>query len=260
MPKLQSPVQQKSLAKQIQRYRQQGSETFNRLGTDEYFNVVVDLCSHDQTVEIEERDILERSYEDYLEGSESVIVKGRLRVNVDFWGKHWLLSSLSSALLRMVIRYRFYYTPTPVILRNNKSALQNSDFVLSAITELLKVGSVVEWVFPLVVVNPLSVSIQPNGKKRLILDLRHVKFLLSRSLRLSLKMRNRSSPVFDSQALRLGVLGLISNRVIIILRFLNPINNFWVMRGFLRPLLSISNLRFYRFGLSVSPYIFFPKL
>ena len=29
------------------------SETFNRHGTDEYFNVVVDLCSHDQTVGIE---------------------------------------------------------------------------------------------------------------------------------------------------------------------------------------------------------------
>ena len=82
------------------------SETFNRLGTDEYFNVVVDLCSYDQTVAIEERDLLERSYEDYLEGSESVIVKSRLRVNVDF-GKALVLPSLSSALLRKVIRYRF---------------------------------------------------------------------------------------------------------------------------------------------------------
>ena len=42
------------------------SETFNRLGTAEYFNVVVDLCSHDQTVGIEERDLLERSYENYF--------------------------------------------------------------------------------------------------------------------------------------------------------------------------------------------------
>ena len=42
------------------------SETINRLGTDKYFNVVVDLCSHDQTVGVEERDLLERSYKDYL--------------------------------------------------------------------------------------------------------------------------------------------------------------------------------------------------
>ena len=34
---------------------------------------------------------------------------------------------------------------------------------------------------PPVVVNPLSVSIQPNGKKRLILDLRHVNFFVKKS-------------------------------------------------------------------------------
>ena len=150
------------------------SETFNRLGTDEYFNVVVDLCSHDQTVEIEERDSLERSYEDYLEGSESVIVKGRLRVNVDFWESIGA-SQFILSVMKEGYKIPFYYTPTSVIL-HNKSALQNSDFVLSTITELLKIGSVVECPFPPVAVNPLSVSIQPNGKKRLILDLRHVNF------------------------------------------------------------------------------------
>ncbi|CAH3026620.1 unnamed protein product, partial [Porites evermanni] len=57
----------------------------------------------------------------------------------------------------------------------------NADFVLGAITELLKVGSVVQCPCPPVVVNPLSVSIQPNGKKRLILDLRHVNFFVKKS-------------------------------------------------------------------------------
>ena len=152
------------------------SETFNRLGTDEYFIVVVDLCCHDQNVGIEERDLLERSYEDYLEGSESVIVKGRRRVmNVDFWESIGA-SQFILSVIKEGYKIPFYYTPTPVILHNNKPALQNSDFVLSAITELLKVGSVVECPFPPVVVNPLSVSIQHNGKKRLILDLRHVNF------------------------------------------------------------------------------------
>ena len=51
---------------------------------------------------------------------------------------------------------------------------------LAAITELLKVGSVVECPFPPVVVNPLSVSVQSNGKKRLILDLRHVNFFVKK--------------------------------------------------------------------------------
>ena len=61
-----------------------------------------------------------------------------------------------------------------VHLRNINSALNYSDFVVSAITDLLKVGSVVECPFPPLVVNPLSVSVQSNGKKKLILDLRHV--------------------------------------------------------------------------------------
>ena len=155
------------------------SETFNRLGTDDYFNVV-DLCSHDHTVGIEERDLLERSYEDYLEGSESVIVKGSLRVNVDFWESIGA-SQFILSVIKEGYKIPFYYTPTSVILHNNKSALQNSDFVLSTITELLKIGSVVECPFPWVAVNPLSVSIQPNGKKRLILDLRHVNFFVKKS-------------------------------------------------------------------------------
>ena len=137
---------------------------------------------------------MERSYEDYLEGSESVIVKGRLRINVNFW-ESIDASQFVLSVIKEGCKIPFYYTPTPVYLQNNKSSLQNSDFVFSAISELLKVGSVVECPFPPVVINPLSVSIQPNGKKRLILDLRHVIIYLLRSLKLSLKMLNRSSGV-----------------------------------------------------------------
>ena len=37
---------------------------------------------------------------------------------------------------------------------------------------------------PLYVVNPLSVSVQANGKKRLLLDLRHVnKYLIKRKVK-----------------------------------------------------------------------------
>ena len=59
--------------------------------------------------------------------------------------------------------------------------MNSSDFVASAITELLKVGSVVECPFPPVVVNPLSISVQSNEKKTLILDLRHVNFFVEKS-------------------------------------------------------------------------------
>lgn len=149
----------------------------NRLGKDEYSNLIVDLCSLSG---FEENDLLERSYADYLEGCDSVIVKGRLRINASFWESIGA-SQFILSVIREGYKIPFYYTPTSVHLQNNKSALNYSDFVVNAITELLKVGSVVECPFPPVVVNPLPVSVQSNGKKRLILDLRHVNFFVKKS-------------------------------------------------------------------------------
>ena len=95
------------------------------------------------------------------------------------FGKALVLPSLSSALLRKVIRFRS--NRSTILLRQLFFIIISLPYRIlilfsGVITELLKVGSVVECPFPPVVVNPLSVSIQPNGKKRLILDLRHVNF------------------------------------------------------------------------------------
>ena len=130
--------------------------------------------------DLEEKDLLERSYADYLDGCDSVIVKGRLRVNVSFW-EGIGASPFILSVIRESYKIPFYYTPTSVHLKNNNSALNYSDFVVSVITELLKVGSVVECPFSPVIVNLLSVSTQSNGKKRLILDLRQVNFFVKKS-------------------------------------------------------------------------------
>ena len=50
----------------------------------------------------------------------------------------------------------------------------HSEFVDKAITELCSSDRVIEVFDRPHVINPLSVSVQSNGKKRLILDLRHV--------------------------------------------------------------------------------------
>lgn len=72
-------------------------------------------------------------------------------------------------------RIPFYTTPPSVHLNNNRSALSHSEFVVEAIDDLLIRGLAIECTDNLpVVVNPLTVSVQKNGKKRLILDLRHV--------------------------------------------------------------------------------------
>ena len=67
----------------------------------------------------------------------------------------------------------FIYTPPAASFGNDRSAIQHSEFVEQAISDLLIAGSVVQCECAPTVVNPLSVSIQANGKKRLILDLRY---------------------------------------------------------------------------------------
>ena len=53
--------------------------------------------------------------------------------------------------------------------------------LLSAIRELLAVGSIKECNAAPTVVNPLSVSVQRSGKKRLILDLRYPNSYIQKS-------------------------------------------------------------------------------
>ena len=100
-------------------------------------------------------------------------VKGNLKRNVNFWRS----IGASSFILSVVndgYCLPFETLPPSTVLRNNMSALKHKDFVNSAIEELLNSSRLSEVPSPPYVVNPLSVSIQPSGKKRLILDLRHV--------------------------------------------------------------------------------------
>ena len=63
--------------------------------------------------------------------------------------------------------------PPPKVSPNNHSAVTHSHFVSEAISDLrTKCVEILDHKPD--IVNPLSVSIQPSGKKRLILDLRHV--------------------------------------------------------------------------------------
>ena len=75
---------------------------------------------------------------------------------------------------------QFLSLPEPPVFRNNRSSLAHVNFVEDAIRELVESYRVLEVNSPPLVVNPLTVSVQANGKKRLILDLRHVNTLLSK--------------------------------------------------------------------------------
>ena len=90
-----------------------------------------------------------------------VNVKGSLLRKLEFWERRgYMLPFLS--------------LPEPAVYKNNRSSLAHAEFVEDAILELVESEHVLEVVVPPLVVNPLSVSVQATGKKRLILDLRYI--------------------------------------------------------------------------------------
>ena len=113
------------------------------------------------------------NYHEYEQGQGQIIVKGRLKSRIAYWKEigayDFILDTIENGY-----KIPFFSTPTPVILKNNRSALDHKSFVEQAIHDLLIRGLVVECSNVPYVVNPITVSVQNNGKKRLILDLRHV--------------------------------------------------------------------------------------
>lgn len=100
-------------------------------------------------------------------------VKGRLKANIEFW-KHIGANPEILDTLTNGYKLPFLTVPEPSFSKNNKSAIDNIEFVESAVNELVKKHCVIETPFKPHTVNPLSVSINKHGKKRLILDLRQV--------------------------------------------------------------------------------------
>ena len=99
-------------------------------------------------------------------------VRGRLSLCYDQWVKLG-----ASGFILSVVRdgkVPFVTLPPPKVSPNNHSGVTHSHFVSEAISDLLRTKCVEILDHKPDIVNPLSVSIQPSGKKRLILDLRHV--------------------------------------------------------------------------------------
>ena len=106
-------------------------------------------------------------------------VKGNLRRNLEFW-KCIGTSKFIISIIERGYMLPFLSLPEPAVFRNNRSSLAHADFVEDAIRELVESYRVLEVSSPPLVVNPLTVSVQANGKKWLILDLRHVNKFLSK--------------------------------------------------------------------------------
>lgn len=102
---------------------------------------------------------------------------GRLRRNVSEWIKIGVHEYIISVILEGY-KLPFYEIPDSVILKNNKSALDNPLIVEFEIEKLLAKGCVSEVSSVPTVVNPLTVSFNRSGKPRLVLDCRHINLFL----------------------------------------------------------------------------------
>ena len=119
---------------------------------------------------------------DELESGHSLGVEGTLKNNLRFWRSLGVPDFILS-VIENGYKLPFISFALAVKLRNNKSARLHADFVDQAVLELVNSGRLRMFKEQPFVVNPLSVSIQPCSKKRLILDLRHVnKSLIKQSV------------------------------------------------------------------------------
>ena len=99
-------------------------------------------------------------------------VKGRLLKSMEFWQSIGTLDFILD-VIKEGYKIPFISTPPPKHYSNNASAVREADFVDQAIAELLADNHVEELSSRPAILNPLTVSVQTSGKKRLILDLRH---------------------------------------------------------------------------------------
>ena len=102
-----------------------------------------------------------------------VSVKGKLFKSIG----HWQLLGAPDFILSIIrcgYKIPFISMPPPQLFKNNGSAVNECVFVGGVILELLRDNRIEEVFSSPDIVNPLSVSVQSSGKKRLILDLRHI--------------------------------------------------------------------------------------
>jgi ribonuclease HI len=102
-------------------------------------------------------------------------VKGNLAKHIDFWENVLNAKEHILECIRSGYSIPFINIPSPCHYKNNCSAILNSNFVDSEITSLLDKGIIIDYgTTAPTIVNPLTVSTNASGKKRLILDLRWV--------------------------------------------------------------------------------------
>ena len=104
---------------------------------------------------------------------ESPTVRARLKKFIPFW-REINASKFVLDIIESGYKIPFIQTPTSYYANNNASARNHFEFVNEAVNDLLGQRCIEEITEKPFIINPLTVTVQSSGKKRLILDLRHV--------------------------------------------------------------------------------------
>ena len=148
--------------------------------TDQEEQSQTEQLTHDENPTEYIYQVSNNNYECQLETELIKAVKGNLKRHINFW-QNIGASPFILSIIQYGYKIPFITAPSKIVQRNNQSALQHDQFVEQAILELVQSGRIVRTDEIPHVVNPLSVSVQPCGKLRLILDLRHVNKYVSKN-------------------------------------------------------------------------------
>ena len=109
---------------------------------------------------------------------ELITVQGRLRQRVDFWRSTLLASTFICDIVEYGYKIPFVSFPVPLFQKNHRCCELNRSFVDKAVQELVESKCVQPVDQCPTVCSPLQVVTNAKGKKRLVIDLRHVNHFL----------------------------------------------------------------------------------
>ncbi len=106
--------------------------------------------------------------------SSPIRVKGMLKAHFSFWKDTVQASPFVLSVIQSGYVLPLKAEPTRFARKNQVSAMQNADFVQQCIDELSLTGCIKEVPTIPCVCSPLSVVVNSTGKKRLVVNLRHL--------------------------------------------------------------------------------------
>ena len=124
---------------------------------------------------------LGRYWELEQDGHQVSDVQGRLLANINFWEQVLEAPQHIIDCIKEGYKLPLLSLPEPFKRHNHKSALQDKEFVTQAISDLIHNRCVAKVEDAPLVCSPLSVVVNDSGKKRLVIDLKHVNKYLFKS-------------------------------------------------------------------------------